>query len=387
MWGNDFQRVLDDKKLWNRISWKDVCTNPCVDFMLLERYAPYIPMIGKHWHLHPDFPMVHLFGEEGPPPSTDWKHVSKTAPMSCILRTLEDRRYHWDFQSLLENPDMTPSILRDHFWPYLSHDVRHAILKQSLVFQHSRFSFEELCGEPYRLLNVTILSRHPDFSPEWFHRIPKRRWSEVDWKHLSRTMDPRYIQNTWNHWPWSISDLSHHPRLPFSLVLRFKKHKKWDWDGISLYVRLSTLVAYHHRFPFRYPIVSKNIHLRPWFVREHPTKRWDRIQLAMHPAMVPRLIWEDRLLFPIWRWDHVLRNPSLDQETLENMQRSFYQRLSLLKNHFHHDPHFRGLQATRIQTFFEAVHQRRLLQRKLAFLKTIEQRLPMDLWRRMIQWV
>ena len=149
MWGNDFQRVLDDKKLWNRISWKDVCTNPCVDFMLLERYAPYIPMIGKHWHLHPDFPMVHLFGEEGPPPSTDWKHVSKTAPMSCILRTLEDRRYHWDFQSLLENPDMTPSILRDHFWPYLSHDVRHAILKQSLVFQHSCFSFEELCGEPY----------------------------------------------------------------------------------------------------------------------------------------------------------------------------------------------------------------------------------------------
>jgi hypothetical protein len=107
----------------------------------------------------------------------------------------------------------------------------------------------------------------------------------------------------------------------------------------------------------------------------------------MHPAMVPRYIWEDRLLFPIWRWDHVLRNPSLDQETLERMQRSFYQRLSLLKNHFHHDPRFLGLQATRIQTFFEAVHQRRLLQRKLAFLKTIEQRLPMDLWRRMIQWV
>ena len=385
MWRETLQILLDHKKYWDRVSWKDVCQHPCVDFVLLESHAPKVPMIRKYLYLHPFFqPSLVL---EYVDDEQKWSRVSKTVPLQYVLPTLEDPRYHWVFRSLCENPTMTPSILKEHFWPFLSHDVRCAVLRDSFLFQHPRFPIDDLCHEPYRLVNLAGLSRHPLFSVSWFTRIPKKRWSALDWKYLSRTMDPVFIESTWPFLPWSIADLSHHRCLPFSLLVKYKKHKKWDWDAISLHVPLTHLCTYHKRLPFRYPVVSKNLHLRAWFVHEHPTKKWDRVQLAMNPAMVPKQIWEDRLLFPVWRWDHVVRNPSLDPETLQKMQRSLPQRFGLFKNHGLHDPRYIDLQAMRIHLCFRSYRRRQQFRRKLVFLCAVHTRLYEDLWDTVLMFV
>ena len=376
--------LFRDKKYWDRVSWKDVCQHPCMEFSILHEHVQKIPMIRKYIHLHPDFPPSLLLDY-----TQDWIHFSKTVPMDFVVSTLDNPAYHWIFRFLCTNPTMTPSLLQEHFWPYLSHDVQYAVLRDSYLFQHPLFSLQDLSQEPYRCIlhNVHQISKHPGFRPSWLPRIPQRRWSELDWKHLSRTLDPAFIEKTWDELPWSIADLSHHRRLPFSLVIRHKKHKKWDWEGISLHVSLETLERFHSTFPFRYPVVSKNLHLRAWFVREHPTKKWDRLQLAMNPALTPKDIWADPLLFPLWRWDHVIRNPSLDTETLEKMHRSVYQRLGLFKNHGKKDLRYVDLQVMRIHRGFLVYQHRHQLRNKVAFLHKVHARLPRDMWEAVLVFV
>jgi len=375
MWNVLLDALVREKKYWDRVSWKDVCQHPLVDFQTLHAHAHKIPMIRKHIHLHPDFPPSFFFDY-----TPDWNHFSKTAPIEFVVSTLENRRYQWVFRFLCENPTMTPAVLDTHFWPYLSHDVRYAVLRDSFLFRHPRFSVDDLDHEPYRLRYLAVLSRHPGFRPSWLFRIPRRRWCELDWKHLSRTMDMTFIETTWGQHPWSIPDLSHHRRLSFSFLYRHRKHKKWDWDAISSNVSLADLSAHHHRFPFRFAAVSRNLHLRAWFVRDHPLKKWDRLQLAVNPALPPREIWADPLLFPVWRWDHALRNPSMDPDTLEKMHRSFLPRLALFKNRGTRDPRYLDLLAMRIFLCFQMYRQRRHLRRSLAFLRKVHTILHDDAW-------
>lgn len=368
--------VVRERKYWGRVAWKELCSNPWVDFSLLRSFSDKVPMIQKYQHLHPDFPPELIL--DAP---RDWAYFSRTAPISFILATLEKPDYHWVFRSLCQNPGMTPVILQERFWPFLSYDVRHAVLRDPFLWQHPNFSIGDFDGS---VINVHALSHHPHFTPSW---LPKKRWDELDWKHLSANMDPSFIERTLDSLPWSVEGLSHHPRLPFSLVLRYRRHKRLDWDAVSLNVRLPDLVAHHHNLPFRYPMISRNLHLRAWFVREYPTKKWDRVQLAMNPAMVPREILEDRLLFPVWRWDHVLRNPSLDLGTLEKMHHTFVKRLVLVKNHFSKDPRFVELQAMRIQKFFGYLVSRRHVTKRLAFLRHVYDTLDTDTWQSVLCFI
>ena len=369
------------KKYWQRVAWKELCQNPWIDWTLLHSFAGTVPLLQKYQHLHPAFPPEHIL--DAP---RDWTYFSRTAPMSFILSTVEDPRYHWDFRYLCQNPGLTPEILAEYFWPFLSYDVRCAILRDSFLYQHPHFAPHDLTMD-HRIPNVTALCHHPHFQPSWMSLFPRKRWEELDWKALSKRMDPSFIEKTWNRLPWSMEGLSFHPRLPFSLILRHRRHKKWNWEGISLHVRLSDLYAYHHCLPFRYPAVSKNLHLRPWFVREFPMKKWDRIQLAIHPAMVPRYIFEDRLLFPVWRWDHVLNNPSLDVRTFEKMHSSFLRNLGLFKNHFCRDPRFRNLQAMRIQQLWMDWKKRRRMSQKICFLVNVHHHLNADTWSTVLQFL
>lgn len=371
--------VTGDEKYWGRVAWRELCQNPWIPWETLEAFSPKVPLLQKYRHLHPDFLPEGILEL----PSREWAYFSKTAPMSFILETLEDARYHWVFRALCQNPGMTPKILADHFWPFLSYDVQRAVLRDSTLYQHPHFSPQDF---PYHV-NYAALSHNPRFRPSWLSLIPKRRWDELDWKHLSGHMDPSFIEETWNRLPWSLPGLSFHPRLPFSLVLRHRRNKKLDWDGVSLHVRLKDLCAHHLRLPFRYPIVSRNLHLRPWFVREFPMKKWDRIQLAIHPAMVPRDIFEDRLLFPVWRWDHALRNPSLDVVTLEKMRPTFVKRLGLFKNLFGKDPRYLALQAMRLQKFWGCLRERRETSRKVRFMKRVHLTLDTDTWNLVVQFI
>ena len=380
--------IAKEKKLWERVAWKELCQNPWVRWEDLISIMDKVPFIKKYLYLHPQFPPEEILGwfSACPTPPDYWTHLSKTMPMSFIVMTLDDGRYRWVFRSLCQNPDMTPAVLQEHFWPYFSHDVRRAVLRDSCLYEHPRFLPQDLVFEN-RVLNVFALSHHPSFGTSWLSILPRKRWKELDWNHLSAKIDPAFIQTTWGQYPWTLEGLSHHPRMPFSMVLRHRRSKKLDWEAISLHVRLSDLCLYHHRLPFRYQTVSRNLHLRPWFVREHPMKKWDRIQLAMNPAMVPQEIWEDRLLFPVWRWDHVLRNPSLDKETLDKMNVSFLKRLVLVKNHFSLDPRYRELQVIRIQGFFASVQKRREITRKVRFLRGVYRMLNADVWGYLVRFI
>ena len=380
--------LVKEKKHWERVAWKELCQNPWVDWDTLFPIKDKVPFIKKYLHLSPNFPPEQILDtlEWASPSPPDWVFFSKTMPMSFIVSTLDDQRYRWVFRSLCQNPDMTPAILHEHFWPYFSHDVRRAVLRDSCLYEHPLFLPKDLVFEN-RVLNVFALGHHPHFRPSWFSLVPKKRWDELDWKHLSGKIDPAFIEKTWGFYPWTLEGLSRHPRMPFSMVLRHRYSKKLDWEAISLHVRLSDLALYHHRLPFRYPWVSKNLHLRPWFVREHPMKKWDRLQLAMNPAMVPREIWEDRLLFPVWRWDHVLRNHALDKETLDKMNVSFLKRLVLVKNHFSLDPRYREVQVMRIQGFFWRVVSRRETTRKVRFLNRIYRMLNADAWGLVVSFI
>lgn len=379
--------IVKEKKHWERVAWKELCQNPWVDWEALYTVKDKVPFIKKYLYLSPNFPPEEILGCPGcPTPPDYWTHLSRTMPMSFIISTLDDHRYRWVFRSLCQNPGMTPAILQEHFWPFLSDDIRRAVFRDSSLYQHPLFLPKDLVFEE-KIINVFAFSHHPRFKPSWFSLVPKKRCDELDWKHLSGKIDPSFIQKTWGFYPWTLEGLSHHPRMPFSIVLRHRYSKKLDWEAISLHVRLSDLSLYHHRLPFRYPWVSRNLHLRPWFVREHPMKKWDRLQLAMNPAMVPREIWEDRLLFPVWRWDHVLRNPSLDKETLEKMNVSFLKRLVLVKNHFSLDPRYRELQVMRIQGFFKNVQKRREMTRKVRFLRCVYHTLNADTWGHVVRFI
>lgn len=371
------EKILIENKHVHRVSWKHVCENPLIDYSFLEARQEKWPLFKKFLHLHPDYPPERILNQK----KTDWIYFSRTVSIDFIVETMEDSRYHWVFYGICQNLELTPEILAEHFLPFLSYDMMSFLLKNSMCFCHPGFGFEVLQNYPYMLKNLHMLSSHPSFTKEWLFRIPKRRWNELDWKALSKHpgIPLSFIEKTFSSLPWSIPDMSFHPHLTLRFVTRYMK-KQWNWDAISENMHISEAWIYRNTIPIRYAFLSKNLHLRLWFVHERLFHKWDRIQLAMNPALRPKDVFHDPILFPLWRWDHVLRNPSLDMETLEKMRIQFHVQIHLFRNHFHVDKKYQRLQRFRIQHFFWNLARRRLLKKKIMFLKRVYQRLHADVW-------
>ena len=375
-------KITAHQKYWTGVPWGEACRNPFVEFEALARCTIEIPWVRKHLFSHPSFPPESLLEWCGDDKKA-WVRVSETIALEAIVPTLDDHRYRWDFRSLCRNPGLGPSVVREHFLPFLPREMVRVILADSPLFRHPLFSLDDLRAPPFSLGNLHILSHHPRFDESWFQYIPSDRWPSLDWKHLSGSPNIRgsFIEKTFYTMPWSLKGLSHHPGLPVRLVLRHRR-MKWDWDGVSMHMTLSDLCAFGKTLPVRYRFVSKNLHLRPWFVRENLDKRWDRVQLAVNPALRPCDAYEDPLLFPIWRWDHVFQNPSLDPTTFEKVraQLAFPASFGLFKNHFTRDDRYVCLQAMRLQGFFRNLLVQKLTRRKVAFMKRAYDCFPLEVW-------
>jgi len=376
-------KIMAQQKYWTGVPWEEACQNPCVEFEALVRCTTKIPWVRKHLFSHPSFPPESLLEWCGDDKKA-WIKVSETTALEVIVPTLDDHRYRWDFRSLCRNPGLAPSVVREHFLPFLPREMVRMVLADSSLFRHPLFSLDDLSEPPFSLVNLHILSHHPHFDESWFEHIPSDRWPVLDWKHLSQhpNIQGSFIEKTFHTMPWSVKGLSHHPRLPVRLVLRYR-YMKWDWDGVSTHMTLSDLCRFGKTLPVRYRFVSKNLHLRPWFVRENLDKRWDRVQLAVNPALRPCDAYEDPLLFPIWRWDHVFQNPSLDLATFEKVraQLTFPGSFGLFKNHFTRDDRYVCLQAMRLQGFFRLVLMKRLTRKRVVFMKRAHDRVPLEVWR------
>lgn len=382
------EKILEEEKHIHRVAWKDVSQNPWINFTLLWRCSKNFIYIQKFLTLHPSFPYDRFLEIIPTPSKNDWCQLTKKCPVEDVLSSWGKEGKHWVFSSLCYHPDMTASLLQKHIIPFLSHEIIQTFFADSAFFHHPNFSWNDLHKFPFHKINYRLLSRHPHFDHTWLFAIPRKHWEELDWNHLSRTLPFSFIENYFLQLPWVIRDLSHHPRLSIQLVLRFRK-KKWDWDGISQHISLSDAWSFRKRISLRFRALSKNLHLRPWFVREFLGKRWDRVELAMNPALRPSNIFQDPILFPMWRWDHCLKNPAMDSVTLGFLLRQlpFSIHIYLLKNCFTQDP---ILRQTSVQTIVKFFRYRLAMQKQtycLHLLRKIHKRFPTEIWWHIVSFI
>jgi len=370
-----FTRVISNSHWYNIIPWKEMSSHPLLEFRFVEKNIPFI----KYLYLHPNFPPDLIVSLENP----DWAYFSRTCDTHFILNTLETTQYKWIFRHVCQNPSLTPSMFENDIVPFLSHDVLVSVLGGSLLFQNPAFSFETLASPPYNLRNVEVLCSHPRFSEKWFDLIPLKRWNEFDWTVLSRhpNISMSFIRRTFNDFPWCIQSLSYHPYLDTNFV-REQKKEAWDWDGVSLHMSLPDILKYVHRFPLRFRALSKNTCIKPWLVRQYLDKKWDMTQLAINPACPPREIFKDPILFPLWKWEHVCQNPSLDPHTFLELQTQLSLRLQmkLFKNHLFLDKRFLMMQRRRIQKAILLYMRKKHMRRRMRFISFVFHKIGRDCW-------
>jgi hypothetical protein len=283
---------------------------------------------------------------------------------------------------------MTFDILHDFFLQFMTFDVMKKVLGTCLLYQHLRFSWDDLHQPAFQPVNYFLLSRHPHFDHEWFFRLPQRHRESIDWKHLSRTMSISFIMGHFRQYPWNIRELSFHPQLPIIFVLKNKK-KKWDYDGISQHISLQDAWTFQKNIPLRFSYLSRNLHMRPWFIKEFLCKKWDRVQLAINPALRPSLIYHDPLLFPMWRWDHVVKNAALDEHTWQFLKTQLLlpHHIYLFKNKGCFDSRLQNACAFTLTKFIRFCSWKRKTRIRLYYLRKLHQFFPFELWNIIVSFV
>jgi hypothetical protein len=155
-----------------------------------------------------------------------------------------------------------------------------------------------------------------------------------------------------------------HPKLnwQFQYLLRYRR-----WS-----IRHIEILLHNRRVDWK--VYSQNPYINADTVRSFLSYPWDWTTLAKHPGFPPQEIYEDRILFPRWKWKSTYMNPRISSRMWKRLHTR-----DLMENHFHHSRDLQERAYLWIIEFINTYVRRRRIVEKLDLLIYIKRQLPVEI--------
>jgi len=303
-------------------------------------------------------------------------------PLSFFL---SHSAYAWNLESLLLHPEWTPERWKEwkqtcpseyYRWkryaqkkPSLCENKNTRFYKiQSTCFPNqSLWSYAHFPFEYEKKRHSSFLINHDSYD----------NW-QIQFIRLEDTFRTKRTLRS------SFLDLMYHPDFPLALVWTYPT-APWDFSFLLKYRKWSIheLSELTRSQKISFTLFSQNVFLQPYHLYEFLGKSWDWKVLALHPNFPPQRIWEDRLLFPHWKWKMTFRHPRLDfyfwKTTLRPHLHMSTTSSLLFSNLFQYSTELRTVSFFRIISWWRECRRRQRLSHHRRFLIHCSHQLPSEL--------
>lgn len=264
------------------------------------------------------------------------------------------------------------------------------------ISQNPYLPLQIVLDHPHLPWDFHALRKHPHLTDGFVKKLQKKLHRKV----ISLGYHPPIVRlfhgrTTYNFVEWEvhptrIAKMSYHPFLPIALVVRMP-NRGWNYHFLLRYRQWSIpqIKKLRQQRKMDWKVFSRNAFLTVEMVKHFLDAKWDWKYLAQHPSFPPQDIYEDRILFPRWKWRFVFMNPRITPPFWHkihdgNSMHDTYHRPFILANQFQFSDTWRLHATLKIQNWYYQRRRRRVLLLKLADLCFIIRTMPVDIQRHIV---